>query len=431
MPDESTDDREVRPTRIFISHSSDGGASLVRGIEQILTRDGYEVFLDAQAIQTADQWRSRIHAALAQCDAAAIVFSRKALESPWVLKEATILEWRREHDRQFGHDFKLVPVLLPDISRAELNSGVFGPLHLGDIHSVRSETPAEIAGIIRRVVANAQIADNPFDKLTGAIASLLRGVDASELERACRKLFNKVGWAPGEDRRAIFAEALARRMLSDGVPRLESAIEVIKEIHRVLPPGSAQKIVNLVAPYWVDAEAAGPLAVLAARQDRPGNEARHAVLSNAQHYDFTPRMYVDRAYPVNGGDVFLITVDRAAADASADYVTHCIRAYIRERVPSMKDAKDDRLDAKVNRTAKVLVLVPDMPADPSLLVELERRYPRVTFIFWDPNPPANLTTPFPEVKYLIPQLGLGEEDQALADWEDAELYLANVDWGRA
>ena len=111
--------------RIFISHSSRGSEWSVqlrhRLVEELQARN-YSVFLDEYQIVEGDLWRPKVYRALTECDAAVVLLSKDSLESKWVHTECTILACRRDLHAHFNREFKLLPVLLPGVSRADLRA---------------------------------------------------------------------------------------------------------------------------------------------------------------------------------------------------------------------------------------------------------------------------------------------------------------------
>src|SRR5689334_2751713 len=89
--------------KVFVSHSSPDDASKARlkAFCKALSDKGYAILVDYEQIASADDWRKNIHEMLAECHAAVILFSRAAVESQWVIKEATVLEWRQSLDDDF------------------------------------------------------------------------------------------------------------------------------------------------------------------------------------------------------------------------------------------------------------------------------------------------------------------------------------------
>src|ERR1017187_5155766 len=119
-------------TKLFVSHSSHADASRtrLRTVCQKLENAGFFVLVDYEEIKSGDAWRDRIHTSLAECQAALILFDEEALNSPWVLKEATILSRRRALEKD---SFRLFPVRLGSVAKDDLETKQFAPLLLNEI----------------------------------------------------------------------------------------------------------------------------------------------------------------------------------------------------------------------------------------------------------------------------------------------------------
>jgi len=83
---------------------------------------------DEHGLLVGHDWEKRLNEWLGECHAAIILFSKRAREnSNWVKKEATILSWRRELDKEFI----LIPVLLNNQTNPEdLENDLFGTLRI-------------------------------------------------------------------------------------------------------------------------------------------------------------------------------------------------------------------------------------------------------------------------------------------------------------
>ena len=57
---------------------------------------------------------SSLHEMMAECQAAVVLLTEHAVKSAWVLKEATILAWRRSLDPSFTVFVARDPAIVPD-----------------------------------------------------------------------------------------------------------------------------------------------------------------------------------------------------------------------------------------------------------------------------------------------------------------------------
>ncbi len=97
---------------------------------------GLDVWLDKRNLEAGGLWREGIHEGLGSCDGAVLLLSTEALESGWVLKEATILTWRFF----LGSRVRIVPILLDPVTSGSLSQKGFGPLGVGEIQAVKADS---------------------------------------------------------------------------------------------------------------------------------------------------------------------------------------------------------------------------------------------------------------------------------------------------
>lgn len=139
--------------RVFISHSAKDdltGEILDKLYENL--RKNFDVLLDRERLKPGVEWRLELFSWLARCHGAVILLSADALESSWVLQEATILNWRRHYEKEFT----LIPVLLPSVNNDKLKGGWFSAIDLTRIQMVRGDTGDEIVRSIVNTVESSQ-----------------------------------------------------------------------------------------------------------------------------------------------------------------------------------------------------------------------------------------------------------------------------------
>ena len=113
---------------------------------------GDEALVDMDRLKPGDDWCVVLYQWLAMCDAAVVLFGRKALASPWVRREVDILLWRHA----LSPSFRVVPALLGGVDRNDLKANGFDDvtrLHLARIPP-QTETKAD-AGQLAAVIANS------------------------------------------------------------------------------------------------------------------------------------------------------------------------------------------------------------------------------------------------------------------------------------
>jgi hypothetical protein len=153
---------QFRPI-IFISHSGRGDIETyptLKKVEQYLEKRGFDVLLDETRIQGGEPWRNCLHTWMGHCHAAIVFLSPKALASPWVLKETTILSWRQSLS---GGKFLLVPVLIGLRASDLAKSEQFNPLALSEIQALKNLTGVTLAKALVKLLAHLRSigADTP------------------------------------------------------------------------------------------------------------------------------------------------------------------------------------------------------------------------------------------------------------------------------
>ncbi len=405
---------------VFVSHSTDhtndADMARLRTIVAELGTDpaGFDVMWDGGEIAGADDWYARIHIMLAECRAAIMLFSERALtQSPWVLKEATILSHRVARDPAF----RLLPIIMPGADESHLGKGVWDPLRITTIQYQR-QNDGDVSDLVARARAGIDRSvqlRTPLDELVTAIAAQVEHVPEVGLRFACENFLLRSDWEHAGPAKLAFAVGLARRLLR--ARSVTEAVTVLDAAHG-MSPDAAQEVYNIVSSLWVDPQAAAPL------QAGVLHEAtRIGVALNGRKFArFTAERYVRRAHPGSTLPTFSRVTDANAGDL-VQHIAECMRAEERQRLALLSDADDDDIDAYINNPAvQRFVLVPMLPTDVEL-TQLRALYPQPLFIF---STGASLPTDAPPtgVRYLEPELELAHESRAFQDWMVA---LNNVD----
>jgi hypothetical protein len=280
--------------RLFVSHSS-LDTDLTRQVCDRLApapgKPGYDILVDYIELKPGVDWPRHLHEYMAHCHAAVLLLSRNAAASPWVLKEATILAWRRSLDPSF----QLFPVCLSDVDGALLERHKFGPLMLGLIQKIGSADPEIIANAIRAQIGQPDVCSpTPFDRLVLRLKDLLSQVGPETLKEIAEKMSVQVpAWRPDIDRHTQYVTQIARRILSEDMGGFTGVDELIDALSSTPGPENVKQIFRIVAHYWVDAQAAGRLPQLLTARER-----RAAALNGGRFWDFTALAYVRRAHPL-------------------------------------------------------------------------------------------------------------------------------------
>lgn len=417
--------------RIFISHGLDKAVAadmqFLDALEAKLNGAGHQVLLDRSQLELGDAWQHVLHELLAECDAAVLLLSPRALTRPWVLKEATILAYRKA--MQTG--FPLLPVLLGGVQPAQLATEHFSPLCLLDLQAHQQPT-VDVAGanaladrLHQRLAGwladrGGSAPATPMDLLQQALQDLFRQAASPDaLQKLClaltgRPLQWRPGGATGADAARLIAGTLVngldrgqtagadsvRQPLATLIPQLDSAFGLGSE--------RATRVLKLLAPLWTRPADAALLADAAGRNRLPAGPAQpgRAVALQCELGDFCAEQHVRRALmPTQRGQV-VCTLAGGHSDNRLDELKAAIRQEYRRRNRVPASTSDDRIDERLAQTGTALeqcttafFLIPDPLPDAALLAELNTCFPRLTFILHstgplpEPLPPGVLALP--------------------------------------
>lgn len=449
--------------RIFISHGLD---KKVKSDMQFLDRlqaaletpaaggVAHQVLLDRSQLEAGDTWQDVLHEMLAECDAAVLLLSPRALTRPWVLKESTVLAYRKALEPRFP----LYPVLLGGVAPADLGQLNFSPLCLQALQGLQPGTAdplqqPQIGSAAARAVAKALLARlaqwlqdvgqapaTPMDALEAALkARIRRAADLPTLERLCETLTGRpLRWRPGAGAAAEPARLIAATLVNGlaaqpGLAPPNPLASLIDDLFQQcgLDRDDAQVVLDLLAPLWTRPEAAACLADVAGRNRQPVAAGAPlppgaSVAMQCELADFSADRHVRRALlPTTRR-----TVVRMLAGGHSDNRLEELKAQVRDEyrrlglrpgqspVALSAERVDARLANIANRLAfaeTVFFVIPAPLPDAALLAELQACFPRQTFILHSVDPlPAALP---PRVLALPPvdpdhELAMSEDQSA-------------------
>lgn len=391
--------------KLFISHSSHTEpARQLRNViaEHLDAQPGIEVLWDA-TIKPGDSWRSQLDQWLAECNGGVILFTRDAIQSKWVLKEAQILTWRRA----VASNFPLIPVLLDPVIAEETGLADWQPMQIDEIQFEKGPDPETMDGAARQALATKihqlvldQAGDTDFDTIEDPLvdwvaqfADELAKAEDHNLERAARDLGIKES-PPVIDRQLGWARMIARRMLHFGCEPtvIEDSehetflrlAETLRRATHTLPDEKRRKLALQFFPMWVSPDAV--------RQICPLAEAHRTIAINARELD-SGREYTDRA-------TFGRTTDRSCFVAAPDvhdgdphmiveryHDTLLQRFYLHDDVPDDWDDPEQMARwegvlerTQQNRLTTVFVVLHRDACNATVLAELRKRYRPFTFL---------------------------------------------------
>jgi hypothetical protein len=405
----------VRRVRLFVSHSSPPGA----GTERLATfvaalrsgDDAVDVLYDAEYITIGDRWRERINAMLAECDAASILLTPEALVSPWVLKEATILAWRAEQNTRFP----LLPITWAGTTRNDVrNSRLWSPLNVPDLHILAVDDPVAAARQVKAVLAPLRTTrlQAPLDVLAADLNALL----AKAPSEHCAWLWDHLDEErpAGEgDQKAELSRAIARWMLCQPPPALERIAHALMHLGEVFPLDDAYRIIDLIAPLWVELDAAAWFASVRTHQ--------HDLAIQCRRPSQVLAHYIRMAYlPSRSPRVFLL--NGITAGPHADDIAVELRKVLGPLLAKAagRDLDDAEIDEKLNAVKERPYVALPLPEDRSVIDELRRRYSRVAFVYFAAQDEPEDTS---GIRWVVSRLDPDLEEAVCQDIEDARFLL--------
>jgi hypothetical protein len=422
------------PMWIFISHSTEKtdntGRQRLLDVQSALTQaaagpTGHDVLLDFQRLEQGFNWRTQLDEWMATCHAAVLMLTPHALDSWWVLKEATILAHRAARDPKF----LLFPALLDGLTRQELTKDKrFSPVYLEAIQRIGGTQPADIAGaVLKQLDTLGSTPTTPFDRLVKTLSAHLNGADDEQLEEICASLTGQpIAFAASDKRHVRCAREVARAIVIGSRGKYATLRDLMAALMDArLGKEAALRILNLAAPLWVDSEAAAPLADVGARNLASATDPAQPATSWATAINgayvptFTAEMYLRRAYLPDTAT--LITLHGGESERRLDDLLFRLREEARAKNPRLQGVSNAKVDEFLRNVGSpyFVVLPPPFP-DRAIMSELHDRYRKLTFIghveaeYLRPDLLDDRVVP------LKPAVDLATEMAAFHEYSDAE-----------
>jgi len=399
------------PTRIFVSHSSKDNA-LTEQVRKLLAKS-YEVLVDTKALEGGQPWPVQLHEMMADCHAAVVLLSANAVASDWVLKETTILTWRKSLEK----DFKLFIAQFPEVTEKQLKRARYEPLQHRLIQGIKSTKAAAIVKSVRESLeADAvQPVVTLFDKLVQGLADILEELSEDVLKSVSQRLGAKAPpWRPGVAPMRALVTGIAGKVLQGQLGAYPGLPDLMNELRATkLPAESLRKVLALVAPHWVNAEAAGRLGGLV--DEQPGGLRCRAAALNGMHVKrYTGLMYVRRAFPLKF-EQQVHGATPALAGNVRDHYAKSICAFC-QKLPAFEDMEDQEIVERLSEADPWLFVVIS-PADHKALADLQKLFPRVRFLVWQTGAALDDATLPEGVVRLDPAVDLAVENKGRNDYE--------------
>ncbi len=412
--------------RLFISHSSRDtpAKERLRDLAEAIRNAApgeIEVLYDLEQIEVADDWRKRIAFMLHMCDGAAVLLDDAAIESKWVLAEATFASLRHA----YNENFTCVPISFLDEADLEvalkkkrqlvdiLRESDWSVASLRDIQFAEGMTVVEIAdAVVAALRAKGQLhTNNPVDRLADGVGALLKGAPSNSLDDLARRVENAARYL-SSDRRCLAGFALVQQMLQS--LRLRPIRDTCDDFGMSFSAEKVSSILDLLFPLRLPIEASEML-----HRRRESGGYAHASICVA-HPKFFIERYVQRAH--------LSRRPPPCLDIGNTYGTfEELQAQVRERWraqhrSAIRQLTDEQVDDGLRRSRGVYVWVPG-PVGDDVILRLDEAYPSVGFIVHYSHDDVPSAFP-PNVLPIRPALTADEEIDIIEDYEDAMLSLS-------
>lgn len=375
---------------------------------------------DAEKLPAAVDWEKRLNEWLAECHAAIILFSKRAVEnSNWVKKEATILSWRRELEEEFT----LIPICIKDQTTPEqLEEDLFGTLRINKNQCIRDvQNSQDILVGIKLALGEKETLESkcrltPFDKLKGVIVELLTSNASSQtLEDAWGQLPD-TGDKPSlyPDPKAGFANALTRYLLRDSSQCVENYQTIINHIRPKVQKEHAEEILEYIRSLWVDAKAAGSIPYATKHQC-------FLALNGRFLNQYTCKCYAERAWPMDNNYKLVLT-----SQTDEPRLMEEIRDHFQLRRAKLSP---EQCDSRINAYSRQVVVYltasqqqgSGLLDDPRLRRKLKDNYPKAIFILGTGDElPVNKAK---DICLVKPELDLGTETKSLVAEDNFYQFL--------
>lgn len=395
------------PAKVFISYTGrdDLSKTISKAVFDHLKDVGFAVWRDEQRLIAGEVWHEQLVRSLMGTHSGVLLLTPEALESEWVLKEATYLSIRSRGAREF----KLLCFLLPGVGPDDLSRGDFKALQLPETQMIQcppDDVPERAATDLNEVKA---LWDEPHgeESLIRRIEELLLrgGRDLSILLELARDLeLDLADWFPDSSLRRVLARELARHAAERQVG--DVAVALGRQAPSRIDLDTALEILRYLDPFHVDRRAARRLRNFAESKPPPA-----VVGLNADRQD-TSLLYLR----LSSGE--LAAWDGAELDEATDgesdsvEIPRAVRRALGEALCGDADATDEKIREDLQALATPFVIELPGPLEDSVLRDLRRDFGSACFLFFyggldDKVPMCRTGT----VELLRPPLAAGREGE--------------------
>ncbi|HST63138.1 MAG TPA: toll/interleukin-1 receptor domain-containing protein [Longimicrobium sp.] len=403
--------------RIFISHSTKDATTpaeqAAREVQEALVKalektGDFGILIDRLTLQPGDAWRARINLWVGGCDAAVVLLSQAALDSPYVAYESSILSYRDT----FEPDFVLVPVFVPPVDLRAVSASALGSVQQVDERQYVSGGVAEIVDqVLERLRATVH-AESPVERRARMLAELLEDVPAARIQEAARLLDmdHLDAWIPGDPEKLRLR--LAVQLMSVGMQAAGKALLVLRDhLSRDLDTRTrmTEELLRLIASSWVDHRSAARIPSLF----RDGKPA--ALRLNAER-PLTAHMYAICALADNSSWYFA-SCNGVFAENPAATLEREVRGTLVKALDIVADNEEEEaaellLDLDALEDQPILVTLDSRGITSDVLAGLRAAFPHVVYFLLAGADGVSLSPD--EVEVLIPGLQRGDEEAFIA-----------------
>ncbi|MCK5345066.1 MAG: toll/interleukin-1 receptor domain-containing protein, partial [Candidatus Heimdallarchaeota archaeon] len=318
---------------LFISHSTsslpetDRCVKVRKCLVSLLSKSGWEVFIDEQKINPGDTWRSKIIHNLAHAQAGIFLLNEKAIsDSDWVSTEVSILCYRK----LTNPNIQIIPVLFEDKKLDDICFKQYEPVQLKEIDAISDDLslPKEFAA---KIIAKLELDKAGAQKTQWVhkVIGLLKDVNLKALKCAAEALELEEYSCDLQDIHVIY---VVERM--DHNPPLRN-IRAFSELLNQLDYGDAKRLITFLEAKWIENEAAQILINASRKPDKIG-----LLTINARAIEHT-QYYLDRARFDIRGLVNTLSVSAAAGEGDDAKLYKIEEAIYNKLIPSGYYPDDD------------------------------------------------------------------------------------------
>lgn len=406
--------------KIFISHSTktEEAEKFLDEVERALAAD-FEVRLDRAGLRGGDDWRAKLYEWMDEVHGAVLLLTAEALTSKFVQVEASVLSWRRFRQPEFV----LLPVLVGGVGVEDLAGGLFGEMELNRIQAISLEDPcalaAEVARLLQSLKGRRKKPRTAKEVLEQRVVRLLKKQFTGEddLWDVGEKA---LGWGARDFPQGTdFYEEFARDLLSGDVG---AACDAVRELADA-GVEDAIRLLEIVAPSWVDEEDARPIAKLAL-SDLP----RLAVGINADDIRWTLNSYIGRSCftSINHG----LDVCPLVPPGYEDSLTHFRQQILEYFKPTMSlvrpgDARQvEEIMGLIRKRDEIpqpafVVFPPGFVPDAPLLNSLREEFRTVTFVVLAGDAPPQKLSAIADKVFLLKPVDPKRRQDSHQEYETA------------